>query len=182
MHLTQQTLEVLFGEGYELTCDKPIKGQFCSTTRAKVVGPKGTFERVAVMGPCRDFNQFELSLTDARTFGIEGAIRMSGDIENTPGFTVVGTKGEVTFDKGAIVAKRHIHLSHALAKEFDLKDGDSVLMAIESPDRKLIFDDTIVHMNKSATSDSKCHIDTDEGNAAGILGRMGTAFIVSKSE
>ncbi|MBO4303651.1 MAG: propanediol utilization protein, partial [Lentisphaeria bacterium] len=100
-----ETLEILFGKGYKLEPVKPTKGQFLSTSRATVKGPKHTYENVAIMGPCREYNQFELALTDTRVIGIDAPIRMSGDIEGTPGVTVIGPCGSVTLDKGVIVAK-----------------------------------------------------------------------------
>lgn len=180
LHLTQEAIEILFGKGYELEPVKPTKGQYLSTTRATVVGPKHTFERVAIMGPCRSFNQLEISLTDAYTLGVPGVVRMSGDIEDTPGIKIVGTVGSIELDKGVIVAKRHIHLNPILAQEYGIADGDSVLLRVETPDRSLIFDDTVVKLAKHAESGSVAHIDTDEGNAAGI-NKVAEGYILAKS-
>lgn len=177
LHLTQETVDILFGKGHEIKPEVPTKGQFLSTTRAAVVGPKKTFERVAIMGPCRTFNQFELSISDARALGIPGVIRMSGDIEGTPGIKIIGTEGEVILENGAIVAKRHIHLNPLLAAEYGVKDGDSVLLRVESESRSLIFDDTTARVGNNPNSGSVAHIDTDEGNAAGI-GREAKGYIV----
>jgi len=168
LHLMQETVDILFGKGHEIKPEVPTKGQFLSTTRAAVVGPRKTFEDVAIMGPCRDFNQFELSITDARALGIPAVVRMSGDIEGTPGIRIVGPEGEVTLEKGAIVAKRHIHLNPVLAGELGVKDGDSVLLRVESLERSLIFDDTTARVGNNPNIRSVAHIDTDEGNAAGI--------------
>lgn len=177
LHLTQDVVDILFGKGYQLVPAVPTPGQFCSTARAAVVGPKHTYERVAIMGPCRNFNQFELSLTDARQIGMEVPIRMSGDIEGTPGIKIVGPEGEVVLDKGVIVAKRHIHMNPLLAEELGIKDGDAVMMKIESEQRTLIFDDTIARISGSPKSKTTAHIDTDEGNAAGVM-KKGKAYVV----
>jgi propanediol utilization protein len=179
LHLTQETVDILFGQGHAIEPEVPTNGQFCSTTRATVVGPKKTFERVAVMGPCREFNQFEISMTDARDLGISAAVRMSGDIKGTPGIKIIGTVGEVTLEKGVIIAKRHIHMNPVLAEEFGVKDGECVLLRVESEDRSLIFDDTIAHVGKNPNSGSVAHIDTDEGNAAGV--KKGTLGYIVKS-
>jgi len=177
VHLTQDVVDVLFGKGFELHADKPVKGQFCSTSRVSVVCPKFTFDRVAVMGPCRDFNQFEFSITDAIKAGIEPMVRMSGDIKDTPGCIIRGPEGEVEIKEGVIVAKRHIHLNPLIAAEMGVKDGDSVMLEVDSDQRKLIFDDTIIRMNKSDKAPSVVHIDTDEGNAA-QLARAGVGRIL----
>lgn len=182
LHLTQDTVDILFGRGHVIEPEKgPARGQFLSTTRATVVGPRGMFERVAIMGPCREFNQFEISMTEARFLGIPAVLRMSGNIEETPGFKIIGTVGEVTIDKGAIVAKRHIHMSPSMASTYGVKDGDSVLLCIESDERSLIFGDTIVCTNGPSDGRGIVHIDTDEGNAAGA-GKDTYGYIVGKSD
>jgi Propanediol utilization protein len=172
LHLTQDVVDILFGKGHQLEPKVPTKGQFLSTTRVKVVGPKTTMENVAIMGPCRNFNQFEISMTDTRTLGIPAPIRMSGDIEGTPGVKLIGTVGEIELDKGVIVAKRHIHLSKESAEELGVTDGECVMLRVESDDRALIFDDTIARVGGPETV---MHIDTDEGNAACVVkGTVGT--------
>ena len=177
LHLTQDIVEILFGKGHQLEPKEPTKGQFQSTDRATVVGPKGKFERVAIMGPCRNFNQFELSATDTRTCGIPAPLRMSGDIEGTPGFTVIGPEGEVTLEKGAIVAKRHIHMGLPVAERLGLKDGDNVQMLIKSGERTTVFADTIIRAAGPSTGMSMSHIDTDEGNAA-CVGKGTCGYII----
>ncbi|HHT16690.1 MAG TPA: propanediol utilization protein [Papillibacter sp.] len=182
LHLTQETVDILFGKGHVIEPVEPTDSkQFLSTTRATVVGPKGRFENVAVMGPCRRINQFEISATDARTLGVPAVIRMSEDIEGTPGIKIIGTVGEVTIDKGVIVAKRHIHMSPSMAEKYDFRDGDNVLLAIESDARTLIFGDTIVRVGAPPEEGAMAHIDTDEGNAAGI-GRVAYGYIAGKTE
>jgi len=181
LHLTQETVDILFGKGHKIEPDGPAKGQFLSTTRATVVGPKCTFERVAVMGPNRDFNQFEISMTDARAIGLPAVLRMSGDIEDTPGIKIIGTAGEVILTNGVIIAKRHVHLSPSLADAYGVEDGDNVLLRIDSDGRSLIFDDTIAERNGPPDyMGGIAHIDTDEGNAAGV-GKNTYGYIVGKS-
>lgn len=182
LHLTQNTVNILFGNGHVIEPEKgPAKGQYLSTTRATVVGPRGMFERVAVMGPCRDFNQFEISMTEARILGIPAVLRMSGSIDDTPGIKIIGTVGEVTLNNGVIVAKRHIHMSPRLARMYDIIDGDKVLLRIDSDERSLIFDDTIARVENNGPGFAVAHIDTDEGNAAGA-GKDTYGYIVGKSD
>ena len=179
LHLTQELVDVLFGKGHEIKPEVPTKGQFLSTSRVKVTGPKDSFDNVAIMGPCRNFNQFEISISDAFRLGVSPVVRMSGDIADTPGIKIAGPSGDVELTEGVIVAKRHIHLNPLLAEEYDLKDGDSVMLRIDSVGRSLIFDDTIVKTGKNPQGGTVAHIDTDEGNAAGIS-KVSEGYIIRK--
>ncbi len=181
VHLTQETVDILFGKGHVIEPEVPTEGQFLSTTRVTVVGPKHAFERVAVMGPCRNFNQFEISATDARSLGLPGILRESGKIEGTPGIKLVGTVGEVVLDQGVIVAERHIHMGKNTAAQNGLKDGDKVLMCVESEGRTTVFGDTAIHCNAPDDGCALSHIDTDEGNACGA-GKDTVGFILGKME
>ena len=182
IHLRQETVDILFGAGHKVEpANGSARGQFLSTDRVTVVGPKHTFERVAVMGPCRNFDQFEMSATDARTIGLPAVLRASGDIEGTPGVKVIGPAGEVTLDKGAIVAERHIHMGPNTAASNGLKEGDRVLMCVESEGRTTIFADTVIHTNGPDNGGALSHIDTDEGNACGA-GKESYGFIIGKME
>ena len=182
IHLRQETVDKLFGAGTKVEpADGTPHGQFLSTLRVTVVGPKGQFERVAVMGPCRNFDQFEMSATDARTLGLPAVLRASGDIEGTPGVTVIGPAGQVVLEKGAIVAERHIHMGPKTAEANGLKEGDMVLMCVESEGRTLIFGDTAIHCNGPDNGGALSHIDTDEGNACGA-GKAATGYIIGKME
>ena len=180
LHLTQELVDILFGKSHEIRPEVPTEGQFLSTSRVKVIGPKDSFDNVAIMGPCRNFNQFEISITDAFKIGVSPIVRMSGNIANTPGIKIAGPAGEVELAEGVIVAKRHIHLNPILAEEYGLKNEDSVMLRIDSPARSLIFDDTIIKMEDNPQSDSVAHIDTDEGNAAGIS-RFSEGYIIRKA-
>ena len=181
IHLRQDTVDLLFGKGHEIVPDGPAHGQFLSTSRVTVIGPKNRFERVAVMGPCRNFDQLEISATDARTLGLPAVLRASGDIDGTPGITVVGPAGEVVLDKGVIVAERHIHMGKNTAAANGLKEGDKVLMCVESEGRTTIFGDTAIHTNGPDNGGALSHIDTDEGNACGC-GKAATGYIIGKME
>ena len=165
VHVTQETLEVLFGKGFELEVKKMLSqpGQFASNQKVEVVGPKGSL-KCSILGPCRNFNQVELSLTDARTIGIAVPVRESGDIAGSTAVKLVGPCGEVELTEGAIAAKRHIHMTEADAKEFGVENGEIVNVKVETNGRSLVFGDTVVRVsNKFALA---MHIDTDEANAA----------------
>lgn len=169
-HLSDEHLEVLFGKGHQLTNLKELSqpGQYATEERVTIKGPKGEMGRVIILGPTRPETQVEISATDARSLGVDAKIRMSGDIEGTNGMTLVGPEGSIELDKGVIVAKRHIHLSEEEAKEYGLNDKDVVTVDIETEERSLTFGDVVVRVNPNFRA--AMHIDTDEGNAAGIAG------------
>ncbi len=176
VHVTEETLEALFGEGYKLTVKKELSqpGQFASNERVTVVGPKKELANVSILGPCRKFNQVELSATDARSIGIEAPIRESGDIKGSGKCTLVGPNGSVELEEGVIVAKRHIHMTEEDAKEYGVKNGDIVSVLIENGNgRKTIYGDTVIRVSPSFRL--AMHIDTDESNAAACArAQMGT--------
>ena len=171
LHVTEEALAALFGEGHKLTNKKDLSqpGQFACEEKVEVVGPKGTL-KMSILGPTRPETQIELSFTDARTLGITAPIRESGDVAGTPGITLRGPAGEITIDNGVIIAKRHIHLTPESAAEFGVQDKQIVKVAIDSNGRKTIFDDVVVRVN--ANFAAAMHIDTDEANAAGASGEV----------
>ena len=170
IHVTQATLETLFGEGATLTNKKDLSqpGQFACEEKVQIVGPKGSLN-VTILGPVRPADQVELSFTDARTLGITPPVRESGDVEGTPGVKLVGPCGEVVIDAGVMVAKRHIHMTPEDAAELGVSDKEIVKVKLETA-RPLIFDDVVVRVSpKFALA---MHIDTDECNAAGAFGQV----------
>ena len=174
VHVTREALNILFGEGYELTVKKMLSqpGQYASAERIDVVGPKKTLSGVSILGPVRPETQVELSLTDARSIGIAAPVRESGQIAGSGACKLVGPKGEVEISEGVIVAKRHIHMTKANAAEFGVVDKQIVSVKVDSADRSLIFGDVVVRVSDSYAL--AMHIDTDESNAAGMApGTMG---------
>ena len=167
VHVTKETLEILFGEGYELTVKKELSqpGQFASNERITVVGPKKELSGVSILGPCRGADQVELSATDARSLGIDAPIRESGDTKGSGACKLVGPKGEVELKEGVIVAKRHIHMTPEDAKAFGVENGEIVNVKLDSGNgRMTIFGDTVIRVSPSYAL--AMHIDTDESNAA----------------
>lgn len=167
LHLSQADLETLFGKGHELHPTKPLKqpGQFACDEKVDIVGPKKTLAAIRVLGPVRKETQIELALTDARTIGIAAPVRESGKLEGTPGVKLVGPAGEVELDHGVIAALRHIHLSAEQAAEAGVKDKDIVSIRVEG-ERGLVFDNVLVRAGEG--HECEIHLDTDEGNAAGL--------------
>ena len=171
IHLTQEQIEILFGKGHQLTVKKELSqpGQYASEERVTVVGPKRSLERVSILGPARKAAQVELSKTDCMSIGLKDVpVRESGDIEGTPGVTLKTEFGELTLDKGVIVAKRHIHMTTKDAEEFGVKDKDVVSVETNCDGRKLTFGDVVVRVSDSYAL--AMHIDTDEANAGNISG------------
>lgn len=176
VHVSQEDLEALFGKGYELTVKKELSqpGQFACNERIRVIGTKGEFPAVSILGPCRKETQVELSLTDARSIGVTAPVRESGDIEGSGVCRLVGPAGEVELTKGVIAAKRHIHATTADAEEMGLTNGEIVSVEIPTSNgRNLTFGDVVVRVSDSYAL--AMHIDTDEANAAGMApNTMGT--------
>ena len=174
VHVTEETLEILFGKGHALTKKKDLSqpGQYACEERVEVVGPKKSLAGVSILGPCRKADQVELSATDARSIGIAAPIRESGDTAGSGACKLVGPCGEVELSEGVIVAKRHIHLTKADAEELGVKDKDVVWVKLETPERKAILGDVVCRV--SDTYARAMHIDTDEANAIGsVPGQMG---------
>lgn len=179
IHLSPADVAVLFGEGYTLSFDRPLSqpGQFVCKERIDIVGPKRTLANVVILGPERKASQVEVALTDCFTLGTVAPVRESGDIDGTPAITLKGPNGELTLEKGLIVAKRHVHMTPADAAEFGVKDKDIVEVRVDT-DRPVTFGDCVVRVSEKFAL--AMHVDTDEANAA-CIGRKGCqGFIVKK--
>lgn len=175
-HVTHDTLEKLFGEGFELEVKKWLTqpGQFVTPHKITVVGPRRTAE-VSIIGPCRKADQVELSLTDATALGLKAPIRESGDVTGSPGCKLIGSCGEVEISEGVIIAKRHIHLTPEDAARFGLSDKQIVKVKIEGA-RAMVFDEVVARVN--ADYATFMHVDYDELNAAAISGPDPTGEII----
>ncbi|NBI06779.1 phosphate propanoyltransferase [Senegalia massiliensis] len=167
IHLTNEHIEKLFGKGYKLNKLKDLSqpGQFASKEKVDIVGPKGELKGVRVLGPARNKTQAEISLSDGFKLGIKPPVRNSGDIEDSPGGKIVGPKGEVEIGRGIIAASRHIHMHIKDAKEFGLKDNDTVRVKVPG-ERGLTFDNVLVRVNENYALEM--HVDVEEGNACGV--------------
>lgn len=177
LHVSQKDLEILFGEGAQLTNKKSLSqpGQFACEEKVRVIGPKGEFS-MTILGPVRPVTQVELSMSDGRKIGVYAPIRESGDLAGSPGCKLVGPKGEVDIVAGVIVAKRHIHLEPKTAREFDLADKQIVCLKVGANNRSVVFDDVVVRVNENFSP--AAHLDTDEANAAGLTGTVEGEIIV----
>jgi len=167
VHLSQADIDVLFGEGYELTPIKDLSqpGQYACDEKVDLVGPKRTIKGVRVLGPARKESQIEVSLSDGFTLGTDVPIKESGKLEGTPGVKLVGPKGEVELSKGLIAAGRHIHMHTDDAKEFGVEDKQIVDIQTAG-ERALIFKNVLIRVSPSYALEM--HVDVEEGNAAGV--------------
>lgn len=168
IHLSQEDLNTLFGEGHELTWIKDLSqpGQFACDEKVDIVGPKRTIPGVRILGPVRPETQIELSVSDAITLGLKNVpIRDSGKLEGTPGVKLVGPKGEVELTRGVIIASRHIHLHTSDGEKFGVKDKDIVKVKVDGQ-RGLVFENVLCRVADSYALDF--HLDIEEGNAAGL--------------
>jgi putative phosphotransacetylase len=165
MHVTQEACEVLFGKGSGLTKLKDLyqQGEFASEQTVTLVGPRQRIiPNVRILGPTRQFTQIELSYTDGIYLGVDLPLRVSGDIEGTPGITVLGPKGALQLSKGVIRAARHVHMSTEDMNYYGVKDGDYLKLKITGP-CGLTFEHLRVRYHPKVVLE--VHIDTDEGNA-----------------
>ena len=179
IHLTQKDWDVLFGAEYKARLKRELSqsGEFACEDRVNIVGPRNTIKNVVVLFPPRKTTQVEISATDAKTLGIAPILCDSGYSENGPGCTLVGPHGELELKNGVMVARRHIHMTPADAKRFNVKDRDCLSVQISQTQRPLIFHNVLVRVHENFKL--RMHIDTDEANAALINSCNCTGEIVT---
>ncbi len=173
VHLTHDQCHALFG--CDLQPERPLSqpGQYLSKQRLTILGPKGRFENVAVLGPARKEAQVEISMTDSRTLGLTPPIRQSGHVNNTPGIILEGPNGRIGLQQGVIIAQRHLHLTPEDALHFGVKDNQLVQLQTFTC-RPVLFQDVVVRVSEQFAT--AAHLDFDEANACGMkngdLGRI----------
>lgn len=168
-HLTQEAVEVLFGQGHRLTPWKALyqDGQFAAKETLTVIGPRSrVISNLRILGPCRTLNQVELSYTDAIALGFDIPLRLSGNIEGTPGCMLMGPAGFFEMKRGVIRALRHVHMHPEDARFYGVKNGDQLKLRIGGP-CALILENVLARVDESVKLE--VHIDTDEGNACNLL-------------
>ena len=165
VHVTKEQAKVLFG--HSLTPKRPLSqpGQYLSNERVMIMGPKGKLENVAVLGPERKAAQVEISLTDGRNLGIVPPVRLSGDVKNSPGCTLIGPNGRLELSEGVICAQRHIHLTPEEGRRFSVADKQVVKFQTYTQ-RPVVFENVVVRINPEFAG--AAHLDYDEANACGF--------------
>lgn len=176
VHLSQEDLDTLFGQGYQLTSIKELSqpGQYACKETVTVCGPKGAIEKVRILGPVRKQTQVEILTADCFKLGANTEPKMSGELAGTPGITLVGPKGSVQTKEGLIIAQRHIHMSLTDAVKFGVHDGQTVKIQTEGI-RGGIFNNVAIRVTNS--SSLECHLDTEEANAMGLGGSSSVTIV-----
>ena len=173
VHVTAQQAEKLFGHGLTPQRELSQPGQFVAKERVTVIGPKGQFKNVAVLGPERPEAQVEISLTDGRTLGITPPVRLSGNVAGTPGVVLEGPAGKVELRQGVLAAQRHIHMHPEDAAKMGVKDKQQVRLQTYTA-RPVVFENVTVRVHPAFQT--SVHLDYDEANACGFqkgdLGRI----------
>ncbi|HHG8772942.1 TPA: phosphate propanoyltransferase [Raoultella planticola] len=167
VHLSREDMDILFGYGSTLTRMKAVKqpGQYAAEETVTLRGPKGELTKVRVLGPLRSATQIEISVSDSFTLGVKAPLRMSGDLQHSPGIEIIGPRGRVSKSDGAIVAWRHIHISPAEAERHALRDGMEIDVRIEGL-RGGILSHVVVRVSADAVLEM--HIDVEEANGFGL--------------
>jgi propanediol utilization protein len=170
VHVRQEDLETLFGEGYQLTKMRDLyqEGEFASNETVTLVGPRRrAISKVRILGPTRNYTQVELAFTDARSLGIDAPVRVSGNHEGTPGCYMVGPAGTLQLDSGVIRAARHVHMNPFELVQFGVQDGDLMKLRVETESGcSMTLDDVLVRQHPRVKLE--IHLDTDEGNACDL--------------
>ena len=167
IHVSAQDLEALFGRGYALKPERALSqpGQFAASETVSIAGPKGRIDQIRVLGPARGKTQVEILTTDAFRLGISPVVRLSGDIEGTPGATIIGPAGSIELSSGVIIAMRHVHISPEQAAWLGLQNGDLVSIRKDGV-RALVFEAVPVRCGEG--HNLELHLDLEEANAGSI--------------
>ena len=193
IHLSQMDADILFGEQYEFTPLKALSqtGQYACEEEVEIQPPETyglpecqafTFgkrcdrNKVRILGPIRKETQLELAQSDALALGVKAPLVVSGELDHTPGGVIlIGPVGQVCLTKGVIIPRRHIHCNSSLAKEKGLQHGEMVSVKVKG-ERGVIFHNIVIRTDP--TFRFQLHLDTDEGNAAGIpMGGVGEIVV-----
>lgn len=168
LHISRNDLDILFGKGYELTMRNPLNqpGEFAAQETVTLIGPRHAMENVRILGPVRRQTQVEISQSDAIHFGIKAPVRLSGELEGSPGITIVGPKGTVILKRGVIRANRHLHITEEEAQRFGFRNLQLVAVKTITTDKPTLFYEVMIRVSTPAYFEM--HIDTDDANAANL--------------
>ena len=179
VHLSRRDFTKLFGRG-NLTVNRNISqpGQFVAQQTVDLLGPKGHFTHVAIVGPWRSASQVELTRTDGYQLGIQPPLALSGERKRLPGRLIIrGPRGKISLSRGVIVAKRHLHISPQDAQRLGLKHLAKISVRVAG-ERGAVFENVVVR-SRPGLDKMSFMLDTDEANAAGV--RSGDRGIIVKT-
>lgn len=152
-----------------MTVDRPLyqPGNFAAKETITIIGPRSRLiSNLRILGPLRKQSQVELAFTDAISLGFDDIpIRLSGNIEGTPGALLMGPAGTVQLSMGVIRAAIHVHMNPAEAGRFGVRHGDFMKLRVGG-DAGVTFNRVQVRIDP--TSRLNVHMDTDEANACGL--------------
>jgi len=176
VHLTKETFQKLFGENVQLEKYRDLyqEGEFAAKQTVTIVGSKmRAIQNVRILGPLRNYDQVELSLTDAIQLGINPPVRNSGDLKGASSLTLIGPERSVYLKECAIIANRHVHMPSNIAALFGVKNGDFIKVRIGGV-KGTVFENVLVRVNDAWKL--QLHLDTDDANAANVRCSMSVEF------
>ncbi len=170
VHLSEKDMKKIFGKEHEMKLLKDLSqgGNFASKDTVDLINRKNKIENVRVLGKTRKESQCEISLTDAYKLKLNPLpeIRLSGNLKGTTKITIQGKKGKIKIP--VIIAKRHLHANPKEAKKLGIKNNQNISIKTKGR-RSLIFNEIKTRVKEHYKL--ALHLDTDEGNAAGIKGK-----------
>lgn len=173
VHLTKEVYNMLFDEPIKEEKKVSQPGEYASDKKLTLLANGHEITGVRVMGPCRNYNQVEISRSDARKFKLNPPVNASGNLTNAEEITLKTEKGSVTL-RSAIIAQRHIHMSYEMIKMYGLKDGMRVKVAM--PGIKSGIIDAFVKGSEGGVLEM--HLDVDDANAFMVeKDTKGTMFV-----
>ncbi len=177
IHLTKSDFKKLFGKNQPTISKEMGSHHFAAQETVEIKNKNKSIKNVRLVAPFRDQTQVEISISDAVNLGIKPIIRISGSLKNTPAIEIKGPKGTLKLKEGTIVVQRHLHLNLREAAKFGFKQGDIVSVLVDGK-RRVIFGNVVVRITPGVKM--RVHLDTDEGNAAGIS-KKGTGYVMKFS-
>jgi len=169
VHLLPEHVAKLFGEEYTLTVYRELgEGEFAANETLTLEGPKGKLEGVRILGPVRRYSQVELLRSDCFKLGLDVPVGDSGQLEDAAPIRVVGPKGVVELEHGAIIARRHIHMYRPVAEKWGIQNEKFVSVRVAG-ERGLTFHNVLLRLQD--IDSTVFHLDTEEGNAAGLTNK-----------
>jgi len=169
MHVSREHLDQLFGVGYQLTVHRPLyqPGHFAAKETVTLIGPRSRLiSNLRILGPIRRRSQVELAFTDTISLGLENVpIRLSGDLDGTPGAFVMGPRGVIELKDGVIRAAIHAHMNPSEAAYYGVEPGGEMKLRVGGA-AAVTFERVRVRIDP--TTLLNVHMDTDEANACGL--------------